>query len=278
MTDKPKSVLLIGPPGTGKTDMMCRTAIHQPVHVLDIDRKIGSSARLEPLIKAGTLTYVEIAESMLEDDLTSRFRAIAKSKAPLKEPQGWLRLAEAYYQFPKTEEGKRAGTWGLDSATFAGEHFKSFICYHAQKSKFTFDQWSAYLSGWRDTISFMRDLARENGKDLMITVHERFKETPGDRVTGVTQHRVVTATGETMSREFRGQMDPKVVASIDGQFGLEVGASFDEVYALSVEMDNDKPKWVCRVRPDGLRNLRTSFQVTQDEYEPDFRQIWKVTK
>jgi len=62
-----------------------------------------------------------------------------------------------------------------------------------------------------------------------------------------------------------------------GHFAYELAAYVQEFYALNVVLDKDrKPKWVCRVMPDGSRDLRTSYDTKGEvEVEPDFRKIWK---
>lgn len=271
-----KKVLLIGPPGSGKTLMITKTAVRRPVHVLDVDRKIGSSGMLTKELASQDVTYKEVAETLDEETLMDRIKQLTKNEALVRQPKGWQVICEAIYNLPKTEEGKRAETWVIDSLTLAGEHLKSLIMYFAKKNKYTWDQWNAYLIGWRDTIKIATDIAAEHGKDIMMTVHERTKETVGDRVRGVTMNKVVTPEGVQMVREYQGTMDVKIVASLDGSFGEHIGAYFDDYYALSVEIQNDKPIWRCRVRPDGRRDLRCSFPVTQDEYEPDFHKIWSA--
>jgi hypothetical protein len=185
---------------------------------------------------------------------------------------GWTKLADYIYEMPKIEDAKRAGTWMFDSLTAAGEHLKAHIMFLAGKSKYEWDQWNAYKIGWLGTLSVLRDLAKEHGKDLILTVHERFGDVPGEKSRGVEY--VVDAKGNR-TRNVLGTQDLKVWASIDGAAGQLIGKDMDEYYHLFVEMIGDKPVWKCRVRPDGLRNLRTTFDVKQDEYTPDFGEIWK---
>lgn len=282
MSDKlesPKLALLMGPPGVGKTEMIVRTAPHRPVHVIDVDRKIRASARLAPFLRQD-VTITEIRETFTEGMLRQRVRQLASKEATVLQPKGWEAIAEAIYDLEKSEHAKRAGTWALDSITLAGEHLKAFIAHIAKRNKFFWDQWSAYLTGWRDTMSVIRDMCHEHGKDFMATVHERFREVPGDRTTGVQLIREASPTGETtLTRDYKGTMDIDIWASVDGQFGEQVGAFFDEVYALRVEANpGGTPKWICRVHPDGRRKLRTTFNVAQSEFAPDFRLIWKEAK
>src|SRR5205823_3419041 len=104
-----------------------------------------------------------------------------------------------------------------------------------------------------------------NDKDLIITFHERVSEKPGPQ----TEKVIVQKASEGRSREYLGTMDVLICASIDGAFGLEFGTFFTDVYALRVDVEKGVPKWVCRVHPDGQRDLRCSFNVKDHEFEPD---------
>jgi len=203
--------------------------------------------------------------------------SLVKKEKPNVQPQGWTRFAEYFYSLPTSEAGKAAGTWGIDSLTLLNEHLKTHIMFLAERSKYTWDQWNALKIGWMDTFSVLRDVAKQHGKDLIVTVHERFVGEPGDRTTGVKTEVVASPTeGISTTRVYQGTQDVKVLASIDGAFGDLIGAQTDEYYHLYVDVDSNKvPTWKCRVLPDGRRNLRTSFTTTQAEWPLDFRQIWK---
>ena len=274
---RPKKALLIGPPGSGKSYMIAKTAVRRPVHFVDIDNKIGSSDIFLPLITRGEISYDEVNERLDEETLMARIKQLTSGEKLSKTPLGWAKIAQTIENLPKSEKGKAAGTWAIDSLTLGGEHLKTLIMFYAGKNKYTFDQWAAYLSAWRDTIKVILDLAMENNKDVIMTVHERAKEVVGDRISGIKLTQSISKEGEvTLQRTPQGTMDVKIIATIDGSFGEHIGAYFDDYYALSVEMDGGKPKWVCRVRPDGRRDLRCSVPVNQDEYEPDFAKIgWK---
>src|SRR5229473_1068050 len=274
-----RTTCLQGEPGSGKSRMLALTSVRKPVHVIDVDRKVSQAGWAAPALRAGELTYWEVSEAFDDSNIKSRIAALASSitkNKPSQEPKGWGALAELIYRLPTDPVSKAAGTWAIDSLTLANEHLKTMIMYHAGKSKYTFDQWSALKVGWMDTFSVLRDLAKENDKDLTVTVHERVKEEPGDRTTGVRMEAVQSGGETVMQKSYVGQQDVKVWASIDGAFGDLIGAQCDEYYWLHVNADNkDKPVWQCRVWPDGRRALRTSFMLDKAEWEPDFRKIWR---
>lgn len=268
----PKTVILQGEQGSGKSMMMCKTALHKPVHIVDIDLKIRSAAWAIPLIAAGALTYWELNEPYNDEHIKNRMHQLVKNEKSIKQPMGLTLFAEYMYNLPNTPEGKAAGTWGIDSTTLLNEHVKAHIQHLAGHSKFVFDNWSALKMWWMSTISFIRDLAKENNKDLMFTVHERTGEKPGDKTAGVSYE--MDAKGNRQ-RILHGRQDLKIWASIDGAFGELFGSNADEYYQLFVKMEDGKPTWRCRIHPDGVRSLRTSFIHSQDEFDPDFSKIWR---
>lgn len=268
----PKTVLLQGEPGAGKSMMAGLTAINKPVHFIDVDRKTASAAWATQAIADARITVWELAEPTDASNLKARMLSLVKKGKPDSEPKGWINFAEYVYKMPQTEEFKRCGTLCVDSLTLLNAHLKTHIMYLSERSKFTFDQWNALKIGWEGTISTLCDTAKENGKDLILTVHERPGEIAGERTTGVIYGK---DSEGNKTRQFTGTLDVKIWSSIDGATGQIIGASMDEFYHLYVKMENEKPTWVCRVWPDGRRNLRTSFKVGQAEFKPDFREIWK---
>lgn len=268
-----RTTLLIGPPGSGKTTMLATTVVNPPCHVIDIDGKIGSMANLHKALDTKALTYWELGETLVEDSLGRRAQQLAAHENPERPPKGWLKFADLVEKLEHDEDSKRAGTWAIDSLTMLGWHLKRKILYDDKKGTAALSpkNWGAYLNMWVETMSILKDLCRVNGKDLICTVHERMSEIPGPN-TKIIKVR----EGDQTHSEYVGMLDYKIAASIEGQFGLQMGAFFEEVYGLSVVVDDKggDVRWVCRVLPDGRRDLRNSFSLTKPEYPPDFRVIW----
>jgi hypothetical protein len=266
------SIALMGPPGSGKTTMACLTA-PGPIHVVDIDRKIRSMSGLQKSIADGNLTYREIGETLTEDSMARRLDALVKDEKQTRPPRGWSNFANYCAELEKDADAKSCRTLVIDSYTQLAMHMKAHIQFLRGKSKFVWDDWSTWKSMWTEVTTILVDYALANDKHLVVILHERVSEKPGQQ-TG----KVIVSTGGKgeKTREYIGTMDVRIAGSIEGAFGLEFGSYFTDVYGLRVEAERDKaPRWVCRVQPDNQRDLRCSFDTKGVlEFEPDFRKIW----
>jgi hypothetical protein len=173
----------------------------------------------------------------------------------------------------KKPDAQNAGTWVIDSLTRAASHLERHLVKVSDNKSGNMrpQDWGAFLKILQETVTIIIDFAKANDKDIIFTVHEKSSEIPGPN-TKVIRSKV----GDMVQREYLGALDLKIAASVAGQFAIEFGSYFEEVYGLSVDINNDgKPSWTCRVHPDGKRDLRTSFNVTKSEFPCDFREIWK---
>ena len=297
---------LMSPPGGGKTTMAVKTALKLPVHVVDIDRKINQMVEFKPLIDTGRITYWELSETINEDKLAGRLTSLLAEKdkqKPYQAPLGWSKICKYTDGWEKDPLVQNAGTILWDSYTITAIHMKSHMQYISGKSKLIWDAWSAWDQMWQETTNILIDYVNSTAtdgctikregefkgfcehknppKDLIISIHERVSEKPGDKTKSVTVRR--DDKGQ-QQKDYIGQMDVKIAGSVDGAFGLKFGAWFTDVYALRVDINNDgQPKWVCRVHPDGRRDLRCSakqqFNVKKElisEFEPDYHKIFRV--
>jgi len=272
-----KSTILMGPPGSGKTTMYVKTAINRPVLAIDADRKLRSMTCAIEAEKAGELFIWELDEPLIEEKLAVRLRQVVVDNAkPMKEPKGWYKFADYCARLETDPIAQKCGTWAFDSATVIGAHCQRLITFLDKKGKSTMSprNWGEYLMMWQETITEIIDVAKKLDKDVIFTVHQRVGEVPGENNTVIKRK----GEGGVVERDYIGTMMVKVVPSIMGQFGLEMGAYVEEFYRLDVRVDKDgTPKWFCRVVPDGRSDLRTSVPVTQPEFVPDFHAIWKPT-
>lgn len=266
------TIALMGPPGSGKTTMAGLTA-PGPVHVVDIDRKVRSMALLKKLVAAEHLTYHEIGETISEDSIARRLDSLVKDEKMARAPRGWTNFANYIGELEKDEQARKAKTIVIDSYTQLAMHMKAHIQFLRGKSKFAWDDWSTWKSMWTEVTTILVDYALSNDKHLIITLHERVSEKPGQQTGKVM---VTTGAKGEKSREYLGTMDVRIAGSIEGAFGLEFGSYFTDVYGLRVEAERDKaPRWICRVQPDNQRDLRCSFNVEgRVEFDPDFKKIW----
>lgn len=262
---------LIGAPGTGKTEMIARTA-RQPVHFIDVDRKLAASARIAPLIAKGGVTYWELSETLSESSLQTRLIEASKNSKPTKEPLGWRNFAQLVEKLPRDPVSAAAATWAIDSYTLLGDHLKRAVLHWDDKGISTMSQrnWGTYLMVHEETVTCLIDVARSAGKDLIITIHEKPSEVPNAN----TRVRHTKDAQGNPTREFLGDLDLRIAPTVEGQFATKMFSYFPEVYGLRVDTTGGTPKWVCRLRPDGKRDLRCTYDVKGDEVAPDFRLIW----
>lgn len=270
------TIALMGPPGSGKTTMACLTA-PPPVHVVDIDRKVRAISSFKSGLENGSITYREIGETLSEDSLARRLDALVKDEKMARAPRGWTNFANYVGTLETDEQARKAKTIVIDSYTQLAMHMKAHIQFLRGKSKFVWDDWSTWKSMWSEVTTILVDYALSNDKHLIVILHERVSEKPGEQTGKVM---VKTGAKGEKSREYLGTMDVRIAGSIEGAFGLEFGSYFTDVYGLRVEAEQDKaPRWVCRVHPDNQRDLRCSYNTVREgkmilEFDPDFRQIW----
>lgn len=272
------TVVLMGPPGSGKSRMSGLTA-PGPVHFVDIDRKLRASAWAVSAIQNGHITYKEISEAFTETNLKDRLSGFLTDHKDPRPPKGWSAFANYMSGLENDPIAKNARTIVIDTATQLGTHMWSHIQQVRGKGKFVWDDWSIWKSMWHETVNALVDYAMNEDKHLVVNMHERVSEKPGD---DVTQVRITKdAKGQTSKDYLGGKLDVKVAGSIDGSFGLNFGTYFTDVYALRVDIIDDLPVWKCRVHPDGQRDLRCSFpSQSRDnklivDFEPDFKKIWR---
>jgi len=263
------TIALMGPPGSGKTTMAVKTAVRRPVHLIDIDRKFRAQANLRDL---RDVTVWELRETLSEDSLASRIKALAASEKGVRPPKGYTTIANYIEGLEKDSDAQAAGTIVFDSTTQFQLHMREHMQFLEGKTKLTWDSWAAWGQLWREFTVIMIDYAIAQDKDLIFIFHERVSEVPGDKTD-----KVVLSRGEkgSLQRDYVGTMNVKIAGAIEGAFGLQFGTFFTDVYALYVEIINGVPQWRCRVLPDGKRDLRCSFDVSNHAiWTPDLSQIW----
>jgi len=259
--------------------MVVKTAVRRPIHILDIDNKVRAMATFKPYLDKGEVTVKELGEDIHEDGFAMRVKSLLQNDKVAKPPKGWATIANYVEGLENDPQAKAAGTILWDSFTLTVPHIRAHMNFVGGRNKFVWDDWSAWLQMWTEITDTMCNYAMAYNKDFIITIHERVNERPGERTKGVEVKEMLTVQGVPVkTRTYLGIQDILIAGAIPGQFGLQYAAHFTDVYALKVDVDDeDHPKWRCRVLPDGLRDLRCSFDVKgQAEWDPDFRQIWGV--
>lgn len=275
------TVVLMGPPGSGKSLMAGLTA-PSPVHFVDIDRKVQSTARFKESILSGEITFREIGETLTETNLGDRLKQYIEDKSGIlkgQPPKGWLNFANYMGSIEKDEQAGKAKTVVIDTYTQLSMHMWAYIQHMRGKGKFIWDDWNIWKHMWTETTNALIDYARATEKHIIICLHERFAEKPGE---DTMQVRITTGPKGEKSKDYLGgKLDVKVAASIEGSFGLDFGTYFTDVYRLRVDVsDSGEPTWKCRVHPDGQSDLRCSFPSQSKDgklivdFDPDFRKIW----
>ena len=265
--------LLIGRSGSGKTLTGALTAPRRPVILIDADRKAKSTSLLDPAIKNGDLIIHEITEPLVDQRFDYRVKEISANEKPRRHPQGWVQFATIVESL-FTGGKKPGGTLMVDSWTQMNDHLKRLIIFLDDKGHATLSDrnYGTYLNMNTEAIVAMKDACGKADMDLIITVHERSTDLP----TKHTTSKRITAEGGISRLVREGEVKSVIAPSIEGQFGVNMPAYFSEVYQCYVETDYEGiPTWKMRIKPDGVRDLRTSIDTPELVVEPDLTKLWK---
>jgi hypothetical protein len=125
--------------------------------------------------------------------------------------------------------------------------------------------YGTYLNMNAEAVVAMKDACAKVDMDLIITVHEKTSDLPTKHTT---TKRVIEQGVSRIVRD--GVVQPVIAPSIEGQFGINMPAYFAQVYQCFVETDDDGvPSWRMRIKPDGVRDLRTSIDTPELVVEPN---------
>lgn len=260
-------VLIMSPPGGGKSRMIGLTAPKRPLHVFDIDRKMTTMAWAAARLESGDITVDELKYPLVEASMATRTQELVMKMQPTK-PEGWAKLSEMFQNVKNNKQAMAAGSWSIDSFTLAASHLERLVGYHFKKDTWEFQQWGAFFKMLEETVTILIDAAKEYDKDIYFTIHEKEVPVPGKET------KVIFSGND---KRYVGQLDIGVGCSVAGSFGSRMPMLFTEVYALKtvVNLETKEVTYKCVVKPDGMRPLRTSYDVgMKTEFEPDFRKIW----
>jgi hypothetical protein len=239
------SVILYGPPGSGKTTMACSMCkLNLKVLLYDADQKAQRMENLKGYFEKGLIELITPQERLVSDDL--RRRITMPKMAPAKQPKGYLEFVDFITALQGGAEYHQ-DVLVIDSMSRIFEHMKRLILHVQGRGAMEIQDWGILLSNLEELFSTVFNLPF---KHVILIAHD---QTEKDEVTGRTE----------------------VKPLIDGQMKNKLGSYVEEMYYLSVEATKAGAEYKIQTRPVGrITQVRTSRAL--GTYEPaDFSLIFK---
>jgi hypothetical protein len=240
------SILIIGPPGSGKTVLACSAPGR--TYLLDLDGKADEMILLRKRIESNDILVSELQSTLTNDALLSR--AIRVSQKMETEPQGYVEFCRLVARMG--EAGADYDNWVVDPLNRVGEHLARYLAYKNGVPTMRPREYGAYLKMMEEVIDKLRKAARRQNKLFICTIHQRYMEEPtGDvKVKHTEQNPHGERTGTTVLRQ---------MPALEGQIASKLAGYFSEVYLCrTVPRPGGTVKYIVQTVPDEMSDARTS--------------------
>lgn len=224
------AILLLGPPGGGKTVIGCR--LFPKTYVLVADLNFASGVRY--LQKIGETSNVVGFDTVTTDD--------KGAKVPVQDwyPRMFKLLDEA-------TKNPDIDAIFMDSATYISDYIvaKIALCTDERTirmpaGKESFDKWANYLVTWRGLIMQLRS----SGKKIILSCHEQKDKDESD---GIYKYQI----------------------ALSGQIAAKLPNMFSDVWRCEVEETNGKYRWLVRTLGNIRHELKNNFGWSEGTLDAD---------